>query len=621
MNASFRFVLVGSESLLIQCAEGLMQRGHALAAIVTTRTSLRRWAAGKGVRVLRDAAALREATDLRPFDYLVSVTNLSVLADDILALPTRGAINFHDGPLPEYAGLNTPVWALLDGVTQYGITWHRMTADVDRGEILVQRRFAVDPDDTSLTLNTKNYGAAYEAFEELVDGLVAGTLQGVPQDRPIERYFGRKDRPAAMSMIDWAAPALAAVRLVRALDFGSYANPVASAKASLAGRALRVTQAALAGAASGLPPGTVVAAEASGITVAAIDADVQLRGFETLDGRALTPAQAADHWSLAPLAGARLDVHGDVQRDALGAINTRVAPHEGFWLQRLETRDDYELPYVDRKQAGALKLDHRDALLPSAHADRRLAECAAAVWVLLARLGDKDAFDLGYRDDAIGQLTQGGCDAFATQVPMRAAVDFGAGFDTLVKAVEDELALLARRGTYARDVVGRTPELRTVAQHADPTRQSIVLHWTERLDAASMAPGSELTIAIDPAGRSRWFFDASRLDVVHVQAMQAQLAQLLDAAIRDPRRSVGELPLLDDATLDRVLVQWNATAGDVRGDVCVHHLIEQQAALTPERTAITSHDVSITYAELDARANQLARRLAALGVGPTCSSA
>ena len=74
----------------------------------------------------------------------------------MIALPTRAAINFHDGPLPEYAGLNTPVWALLNGETQHGVTWHLMTREVDRGDILAQRRFDLTDSETALTLNTRS---------------------------------------------------------------------------------------------------------------------------------------------------------------------------------------------------------------------------------------------------------------------------------------------------------------------------------------------------------------------------------------------------------------------------------------------------------------------------------
>ena len=49
------------------------------------------------------------------------------------------AINFHDGPLPGYAGLNVTTWALLAGEREHAVTWHLMTADVDAGEIVATR--------------------------------------------------------------------------------------------------------------------------------------------------------------------------------------------------------------------------------------------------------------------------------------------------------------------------------------------------------------------------------------------------------------------------------------------------------------------------------------------------
>ena len=83
MTATWRCVLVGGESLLIQCAQILEQQGHQVAAVVTSRTPIRKWAAERGIRVLPNAAALLAAQDLRPFDYLFSVTNLSVLNADV----------------------------------------------------------------------------------------------------------------------------------------------------------------------------------------------------------------------------------------------------------------------------------------------------------------------------------------------------------------------------------------------------------------------------------------------------------------------------------------------------------------------------------------------------------
>ncbi len=617
MISSFDCVLVGAESLLIQCAELLKQRGHRVVAVVTARPAIRQWATKHGVRVLHDATALRDAVDIQPFHYLFSVTNLSVLSDEVLGLPTLGAINFHDGPLPEYAGLNTPVWGLLGGATSWGITWHRMTREVDRGEILVQKRFDLEDNETSLTINTKNYGAAVDAFEQLMDGLQSGTLQAAAQAGPIEHYFGRKDRPAALGFVDWCASAPEVVRLVRALDFGNYANPVASAKVSLAGEALRISKAVLAQEpASGQAPGTVTAVDASSITVATGAGDVVLQGFETWDGRALSAQEAAKQWAVAP--GTKLGQLAAAERERLSAINAQVAAHEGFWLRRLETRSDYELPYVDRKSVAAQpRWQHLDAQHPelSHVASDPVVHAMAAVVALLARLADKDAFDIGFSGASLQALLQGVPLGFSPQVPLRCAVDFGVSFETLRQSMADEIAVIDKRGTYALDAVGRTPELRQLASQADPTRQAIMVQCVSDLSLAHRAPGSELTIALAPDARSsRWFFDESKLAGRHVQALQLQLNSLLAAALQDPRRNVGDLPLMDDATLDRVTVQWNDTAAAPRLGLCVHHLIEQQATRTPEQVAITAQGQSITYRELDARANKLARKLASLGV-------
>lgn len=617
MNTSFRCVLAGGESLLIQCAELLMQRGHQVVGVVSARAAIRQWAAKQGIRVLKDAAALKQASDLLPFDYLFSVTNLAVLDASVLALPTRGAINFHDGPLPEYAGLNTPVWALLHGAGQHGITWHTMTAEVDRGDILAERRFDLTSDETSLTLNTKNYGAAIEAFETLMDGLQDGSLQGRPQDRPIEKYFGRKDRPAGMAMLDWRDSADVAARLVRALDFGTYANPVASAKVSVGGRTLRVTRARV-GPSEGGAPGQIVSVTVHGMVVACGQGQLVLEALETLSGRALSPTDAASHWGVA--VGQSLDLVPDDVRQQLGDANTAMAPHEGFWVRRLETHGDYELPYVDRKAVATTPSPtHLDALhgRVTGATPEREGQVASAVLLVLARLADKDQFDIGWMPS--GASTNGGWmrQLVSPQWPLRTTVDFAQRADQFMQSVGAEIALLRKRVGFVVDVVGRTPELRQAATQRDPTHHAIVIQWVNHLDDAQAAVGAELTIAFDREGTSsRWFFDASQLAAAHVQAMQAQVNLALDGLALEPHRLVGEVPLVDAVALHGMAVGWNQTAAEVPTEFCVHHLFEQQVARTPDQTAVTAQGVSITYAELDRRANQLARRLASLGVKP-----
>jgi natural product biosynthesis luciferase-like monooxygenase protein len=619
MTTTFRSVLIGSESLLIQCAQVLEQADHQVVAIVTARQAIRRWAVERGIRVLKDTAALLAAEDLRPFDYLFSVTNLSVLPPEVVALPTRSAINFHDGPLPDYAGLNTPVWALLNGEKQHGITWHVMTSTVDGGDVLAQRRFDLSDGETALTLNTKCYSAGIDGFEELVAGLTRGDLVAQAQGGDVRRYFGRKDRPAAACAIQWDGPAASIETLVRALDFGSYANPIGSAKASVDGAPLLVTKIEPLQERSGLAPGTVVRVGADGVVVAAQDADLLVERVETLDGVVLSPDELARR--LGQRAGAGFDVLSRQTLDALGALNAAVCAHEEFWRRRLEVQIEVSLPYIDRS-APPMPAAYRWAdaalpVLPDGDPARRVALLVAALSGQLARICDKESFDLGYADEVVRTHASAVPGWFSPQVPLRAEIEFGASFETLHRALVDEIVELRRRGTYATDLIARVPELRLAATHRDPRVLPVAVVVVDRLDQAAALPGSELTVAFLADGSaSRWIHDAAKLAPAHVSALQQQFCQLLAAASADPRCLIGELPLMTPAERDGVLVDWNATAAPARTDACVHRLIEEQAARTPERSAVTCEGRSLSYAELDRRANRLARRLAALGVGP-----
>ena len=97
----------------------------------------------RGLRVEAPGAGLAERLAGLQVDWLLSIANLSLIPAAVLALATQGAVNFHDGPLPRYAGLNAPVWAILNGEAQHGITWHLIAGGIDEGDILEQRLFDI----------------------------------------------------------------------------------------------------------------------------------------------------------------------------------------------------------------------------------------------------------------------------------------------------------------------------------------------------------------------------------------------------------------------------------------------------------------------------------------------
>src|SRR5690349_9263769 len=271
-----RAVFVGSDALLLECARVWLERGHAIAAVATDAGRVRAFAAERQLTCLDAGADLAGVLAGIPHDYLFAVTWLRLLPPAVLALPARMAVNFHDGPLPRYAGLNAPVWALLAGEREHGVTWHRMTAGADTGPILLQRTFPITPDETAFTLNVRCFEAGIATFGELAALLVSGNMAERPQDLTQRTVFARCHRPGTMAFVDWQQPAAAVVRLVRALDHGGYRNPVGVAKALLP---LGV---AVASAAEAVPlpaaarAGTVLEVGEGCLTVAALDGAVRL---------------------------------------------------------------------------------------------------------------------------------------------------------------------------------------------------------------------------------------------------------------------------------------------------------------------------------------------------------
>ncbi len=105
-------------------------------------------------------------------------------------------------------------------------------------------------------------------------------------------------------------------------------------------------------------------------------------------------------------------------------------------------------------------------------------------------------------------------------------------------------------------------------------------------------------------------------DAATIARMAGHFSNLLEGIVADPTTAVGELPLLSTAERQQLLVQCHERAADYPRDGCIHQLFEQQVRANPDAIALVFENTSLTYAELNARANQLAHQLIALGVGP-----
>ncbi len=119
-------------------------------------------------------------------------------------------------------------------------------------------------------------------------------------------------------------------------------------------------------------------------------------------------------------------------------------------------------------------------------------------------------------------------------------------------------------------------------------------------------------------------YNTDLLEADTVARMAGNLETMLRGAAADPQTPISRLPILTAAEREQQLVTWNDNAAAFSADRCLHELFEEQVDRAPEAVAVVDfcgqpeggRGVSMTYAELDRRANQVAHRLRALGVGP-----
>ncbi|MFT7136203.1 MAG: natural product biosynthesis luciferase-like monooxygenase protein, partial [Akkermansiaceae bacterium] len=553
--STFRAVIIGNESLAIQCGEMLRNTGHTLAAVVTRNADVAQWAEGAGLPVVSSDDDLVTALSGVYFDWLLSIANLDMIPDAVLALPTRGAANFHDGPLPRYAGLNAPVWALLAGEAEYGISWHLIAGGVDEGELLAQSFFDVAPDENVLTLNAKCYAAAIDSFEIVIEKLASDAPVVTAQDLKQRTYFAKNDRPANAARLDFTQTARKITTLVHALDHGDYWNPLTCPKIATDAGVFLVAKAVAEKTGSDAAPGTVIAIDEDSLTIATATAPVTLRGLRDAAGGAVSLAGIAHVGDVLP----RL---APEEAEAVTAALKATLKHETTRRKALEAMAPANLPLID------MSADEGKVIsLPLTGDAADLASALGQLGTILS--DDPVTLALGVAHDYPGYLND--------WVPVGAPDDLGA---------------IAARCPFAADLCARIP-----GGVATPALG---------LSTLGHIKGTALTVA-----GNTLHADIGKLSAATAQLMAARLDHMAAQIAR------GETPtVLSEAERQTILYDWNATATDYPANLCIHQAFEAQVARTPDAEALAFEGESLTYAELNARANALAHLLRAKGVVP-----
>lgn len=215
-----RILFFGDDRIGANALERLVKDGHDICGVVLrsapANDEVEKTARRLGRQVyqpakVNDASFLEAARACRP-DLVVSVNYNQIMRADLLALAPKGAVNVHNGLLPDFGGGGGLYGAVINGQTSFGQTAHYMNDQIDAGNILAQRTYPIHPDDTMRELIQRAAEGVGDTISEAVTRASAGD-PGRPQGRP-GSYFPRK--PDGDEIVDWNEPSQLLLDKIRA---------------------------------------------------------------------------------------------------------------------------------------------------------------------------------------------------------------------------------------------------------------------------------------------------------------------------------------------------------------------------------------------------------------------
>lgn len=266
-----RVVFLGTPAFAVPSLTALARR-HEVALVLTqpdrpkgrgralAEPPVKELARSLGLPVLQperlDEQALRPHLEEARAEAAVVVAYGLMVPGWLLAALPRGAINVHGSLLPAYRGASPVNRAIVNGDAETGVTTMLLTARMDAGPILLQRRTPIGPEETAGELTDRLAGLGAGLLVVTLDGLASGIVQPREQDETLATFAPKLTKEDGR--IEWSLPARRIVDLVRGV------NPWPGARTALDGKALKILKAAVgarpATAPVGAVPGTVLAA-------------------------------------------------------------------------------------------------------------------------------------------------------------------------------------------------------------------------------------------------------------------------------------------------------------------------------------------------------------------------
>ncbi|MBE6941809.1 MAG: methionyl-tRNA formyltransferase [Ruminococcaceae bacterium] len=301
-----RVVFMGTPDIAATCLKQILADGFQVVGVYTQPDRPK----GRGMKMVyspvKEVALAHEIPVFQPENFREdeTVEQLKALQPDVVAvvaygriLPQRvldiapkGFINIHASILPQYRGSAPYQWAVLDGLTETGVTAMYLCREMDAGDMIDVAKTPIGPDETAGELLDRLAVLGAELLSKTLSKVEKGEAKGIPQDGSKATYAPMLDK--TMCPIDWTKTAQQIHNHVRGL------HPWPVATAELAGTKFKIHATAVAEGSG--TPGTILGLTKTGLKVACGEGAIEIRSLQAEGGKRMA---APDYFRGHPLEG------------------------------------------------------------------------------------------------------------------------------------------------------------------------------------------------------------------------------------------------------------------------------------------------------------------------------
>ena len=235
----------------------------------------------------RDEETVAQLRMLNP-DVCAVVAYGRILPQKVLDIPAKGCVNIHASVLPQYRGSAPYQWAVLDGLTETGVTAQHMVLKMDAGDVIDVAKTPIGPDETAGELLDRLAVLGADLLSRTMRRFEGGDVAGVPQNEADVTFAPMLDK--SMCPIDWSKTAQQVHNHVRGL------HPWPVATAELGGTKFKIHATAIVDGHG--EPGKILSLTKTGLVVACGEGAVEIRSLQAEGGKRMA---APDYFRGHPL--------------------------------------------------------------------------------------------------------------------------------------------------------------------------------------------------------------------------------------------------------------------------------------------------------------------------------